>query len=152
MKSCLNNANLYLTGDSRVRQMYYVLKAILDGESELTDPKDREKRQFSINDGETKIYFFWQQMIKSTELLLKSRRKYTLDDKHPNYFILGSNWLWHSVKHKVNTKTHKPVLSSVEDHIKLALKYAGKAQTELKPAIDEILKKYPNTKFITDKY
>ena len=49
MKQCLGNADLNIVGDSRARQAFFVIKAILEDEPMVTDPKSRTNLKFSLN-------------------------------------------------------------------------------------------------------
>ena len=69
--------------------------------------------------------------------------------KKPQYFYVGSNWLWEAMKYNINPETKK-LPSTVEQHMDLVNKYLDVTKRKLKPSINDLLKNHPESKLITD--
>ena len=156
-KTCAESANIHLSGDSRIRQSYYVLQAILNNDNNTVfDPKDTLSKEFTINNNLTKVLFYWRPRIEDHRLHfsqwlpmlehLPRNHEVDLNPNKPNYFMFGSNWLWQIRYFEHNIAAEN---SSQEFHDEFAKNYTRDFKV-LKPLIESAIERFPDSKFLTD--
>jgi len=160
-KECLNEANFFFTSDSRIRQQYYTLKSIIEnGDGYVEDPKNRDHSEFTVNNNKTKTIYIWDASTKDTTGTLTKNlpmdnsedQEFTVNPNNRHNFIIGSSWLWEVMRFKlIFPDKEKPIEedTNLEDHYEFARNYSEQYKT-LKPLIEKVREKYPDTKFLTD--
>ena len=152
---------IFLITNFNIYHAVYTLKSIIENDDGyVLDPKNRDDSEFTVNNNKTKTVYLWDASTKDTTDTLTKRlpmdnsedQEFTVDPDNRHNFIIGSSWLWEVMRFKLLFPAkEKPIEeeTNLEEHYDFARNHVEEYK-KLKPLMEEVIEKYPETKFLTD--